>query len=140
MAVIVVMWILWNCLLDQSQRGGAEGEMGDHLAEVEAGEVGGLTLVRGPVGVLVNWAATSTQVRIKQTNNHHQKQTRQTSNETTNKQTFAGQAEAIVRSAAAATAGQDHDFVDDPVFDELFSADGSDSNVGTVMRGNPGWF
>ena len=113
--------------------------MGDHLAEVEAGEVGGLTLVRGPVGVLVNWAATSTQVRIKQTNNHHQKQTRQTSNETTNKQTFAGQAEAIVRSAAAATAGKDDDFVDDPVFNELFCADGSDSNVGTVGTGNPGW-
>ena len=43
-----------------------------------------------------------------------------------------------MRSAAAAAAGQDDDFVDDPEF-ELLGADGSDSNVGTVGRGNPGW-
>ena len=101
--------------------------MVDYLAaEVEAGERGGPTLARGPVGVRVNWAAISTHVRIKLKNNPN------------NKQTFAGQAEAIVRSAAAAAAGQDDDFVDDPEF-ELLGADGSDSNVGTVGRGNPGW-
>ena len=109
--------------------------MGDHLAEVEAGEVGGLTLVRGPVGVLVNWAAISTQVGIKQTN----KQTKQVTKQQQKKQTFAGQAEAIVRSAAAASSGQDDDFVDDPVFDDLLCADASDINVGTVRRGNSGW-
>ena len=77
--------------------------MVDYLAaEVEAGERGGPTLARGPVGVRVNWAAISTHVRIKLKNNPN------------NKQTFAGQAEAIVRSAAAAAAGQDDDFADDP--------------------------
>ena len=41
-----------------------------------------------------------------------------------------------MRSAAAtATAGQDGDFVDDPVFEEILRADGSDGNSG---RGNPG--
>ena len=28
-AVIVLMWNLWNCLPDQSEQGGAEGEMVD---------------------------------------------------------------------------------------------------------------
>ena len=47
----------------------------------------------------------------------------------------------IVRSAAAAatSAGQDDEFVDDLVFDEILCADGGGSNVGTVGRGNPGW-
>ena len=43
-----------------------------------------------------------------------------------------------MRNTAAAAASQDDDFVDDPEF-ELLCADGSDSNVGTVGRGNPGW-
>ena len=41
-------------------------------------------------------------------------------------------------TAATATAGQDDDFADDPVFDEFLCTDGSRSNVGTVGRGNPG--
>ena len=63
--------------------------MADYLAEVEAGERGGLTLARGPVGVLVNWAATSTQVRIKQTNKQNNinknKQTKPVPKQQTNK-------------------------------------------------------
>ena len=45
----------------------------------------------------------------------------------------------IVRSAAAASSGQDVDFEDDPVFNEFLYADGNGSNVGTLGRGNPGW-
>ena len=74
-----------------------------------------------------------------QTNNRTNKQTKQVTKQQEKKQTFAGQAEAIVRSAAAASSGQDDDFVDDPVFDDLLCADASDINVGTVRRGNPGW-
>ena len=44
-----------------------------------------------------------------------------------------------MRSAAAAYAGQDDEFVDDPVFEEILCADGSGSNVGALGRGNPGW-
>ena len=64
---------------------------------------------------------------------------KQTNKQQSNKQTFAGQAEAIVRSAAATTACQDDEFPDDPVFNAFLCADGSDSNVGTVGRRNPGW-
>ena len=54
-----------------------------------------------------------------------------------NKQTFAGQAELIVRSAAAASSGQDDDFEDDPVFNEFLCDDGVGSNVGALGRGHP---
>ena len=77
-------------------------------------------------------------MRIKQTNNKN-KQNKQIPKQQTNKQTFSGQAEAIVRSAAAATTGQNDDFVDDPVFEEFLCAGGTSSNVGTMGRGNPGW-
>ena len=43
-AVIVVMWSLKNCQLDQSKPGAAEGESADYLAGgrgQEAGERGG---------------------------------------------------------------------------------------------------
>ena len=52
---------------------------------------------------------------------------------------FPGQAERIVRSAASASAGQDDDFVDDPVFEDLLCADGSGGTSVAVGRGNPGW-
>lgn len=45
----------------------------------------------------------------------------------------------IVRSAAAASTGQDDDFADDLVFAEFLSDGGSASNVGAFGRGNPGW-
>ena len=51
---------------------------------------------------------------------------------------FAGQAEAIVRSAAAAD-GKDDGFVDDPLFEEFLSAGGNGGNSGALGRGNPGW-
>ena len=127
------------------------------MAEEEAGERGGQTWVRGRVGDLVLWAATSTQVNIKQTNK--QKLNKQTNKQQSNNQTkqtnkqnkhsilrinldhnvFTGQVEAIVRSAAAATDGQEQvdGFVEDPVFEELLCADGSGDRNVTVGRGNP---
>ena len=43
-----------------------------------------------------------------------------------------------MRAAARDQAGQDDDFVDDPLFDELL-CNGSGGNVGAVGRSNPGW-
>ena len=43
-----------------------------------------------------------------------------------------------MRSAAAASSGQDEDFEDDPVFSEFICADGNGSNIGALGRGNPG--
>ena len=123
--------------------------------------MGPQTLVRGQAEGLVNWAAISTQVNMKQTDNDktikqtsnkqtttdkqttksNKKQTtksNQTNKQHTNKQTFAGQAELIVRSAAAASSGQDDDFEDDPVFNEILFAGESGSNVGALGRGHPG--
>ena len=85
-------------------------------------------------------ALNSKRVANKQTNKQTNKHTnKQTIKQQSNKHVFAGQAEAIVRSAAAATTFQDEDFADDLVFNELACAGGSGSTVGALGRGNPGW-